>query len=67
VADFWQGFASTALCALHIDVLRGRSDHHKIEASFKAAGRALRDACQIDERLGGRVPSTKGSLGVMLC
>jgi imidazoleglycerol-phosphate dehydratase len=63
VADFWQGFTSSALCALHIDVLRGRSDHHKIEAMFKSVARALRDACEIDARLGGRIPSTKGTLG----
>jgi imidazoleglycerol-phosphate dehydratase len=63
IADFWQGFVSSALCALHIYILRGRSDHHKIEAMFKAVARALRDACEIDARLGGRIPSTKGTLG----
>ncbi|MDR3325295.1 MAG: imidazoleglycerol-phosphate dehydratase, partial [Spirochaetaceae bacterium] len=70
VHDFWQGFASAAGCALHLEILRGRSDHHKIEALFKAAARALREACEIDARLGGRVPSTKGVLdgpGMMLC
>lgn len=59
-ADFWQGFVSGALCTLHIDVLRGRSDHHKLEAVFKAAARAIRDAVRIDGRRGGAVPSTKG-------
>lgn len=58
--DFWQGFANAALCNLHIDVIRGRSDHHKIEASFKAVSRALRAATEIDARRGGTVPSTKG-------
>lgn len=70
VHDFWQGFVSTALCTLHLEILRGRSDHHKIEALFKSAARALRGACEIDERLGERVPSTKGTLdgtGIMLC
>jgi imidazoleglycerol-phosphate dehydratase len=60
VEDFWQGFANAALCALHLDILRGRSDHHKIEALFKAAARALREACEIDERAAGIIPSTKG-------
>jgi len=60
--DFWLGFTANALCALHLDVLRGRSDHHKAEALFKAAARSLRDACSVDPRLGGAVPSTKGVL-----
>jgi imidazoleglycerol-phosphate dehydratase len=60
VADFWQGFAMNAGCALHLDVLRGRSDHHKIEALFKAAARAFRDACEIDPRAAFRIPSAKG-------
>jgi imidazoleglycerol-phosphate dehydratase len=62
VADFWQGFTNAAACALHLDILRGRSDHHKIEALFKAAARALRQACEIDARTEGTVPSTKGTL-----
>ncbi|MCL2759335.1 MAG: imidazoleglycerol-phosphate dehydratase HisB [Treponema sp.] len=60
--DFWQGFVSAAGCNLHLEVLRGRSDHHKIEAMFKAAARALRVACEIDPRVKDTVPSTKGSL-----
>jgi imidazoleglycerol-phosphate dehydratase len=62
MADFWQGFAFAAGCALHIDVLRGRSDHHRIEAVFKAASRALRDASEIDPRAPSAIPSTKGGL-----
>jgi len=62
VDDFWQGFATGAKCNLHLDILRGRSDHHKIEAAFKAAARAIRQAVTIDPRLGGAVPSTKGTL-----
>lgn len=58
--DFWQGFVSTAKCALHLDTLRGRNDHHKMEALFKAAGRALRQAVEIDARRNGAIPSTKG-------
>ena len=62
VEDFWQGFVSAAGCNLHLEILRGRSDHHKIEALFKAAARALRIACEIDPRAGNAVPSTKGCL-----
>jgi imidazoleglycerol-phosphate dehydratase len=62
IEDFWQGFVNAALCNLHLEIVRGRSDHHKIEAIFKAAARALRSACEIDERNRGAVPSTKGSL-----
>lgn len=58
--DFWQGFVSTAKCNLHLDTLRGRSDHHKMEGLFKAASRALRQAVEIDPRRKGTIPSTKG-------
>ncbi len=58
--DFWQGFVSTAKCNLHLDTLRGRSDHHKMEGLFKAASRALRQAVEVDERRKGAIPSTKG-------
>ena len=60
--DFWQGFVSNAQCNLHIDVIRGRSDHHKIEACFKAVSRAIREAVEIDVRRNGAIPSTKGVL-----
>jgi imidazoleglycerol-phosphate dehydratase len=62
VKDFWQAFVSTAGVTLHLDIIRGRSDHHKIEALFKAAARALRDACETDSRAIGIIPSTKGIL-----
>ena len=62
VEDFWQGFAAAAGMALHLDILRGRSDHHKIEALFKAAARAIREACEADSRAAGDIPSTKGML-----
>jgi imidazoleglycerol-phosphate dehydratase len=60
VQDFWQAFVSTAGVTMHLDIIRGRSAHHKIEALFKAAGRALRQACEIDHRAPGVIPSTKG-------
>jgi imidazoleglycerol-phosphate dehydratase len=62
VEDFWQGFVSAAGIALHLDILRGRSDHHKIEALFKAASRAIREAVEIDPRAAADIPSTKGVL-----
>jgi len=62
IEDFWQGFVSAAGCNLHLEILRGRSDHHKIEAIFKSVARALRSACEIDERAKDSIPSTKGSL-----
>jgi imidazoleglycerol-phosphate dehydratase len=47
---------------LHIDTLRGKNAHHQVETIFKAFGRALRMAVEVDSRLGGAMPSTKGSL-----
>lgn len=58
--DFWQGFVTNALCTLHLDILRGRSPHHKMEALFKAASRAMRNAVEYDTRRGSSIPSTKG-------
>jgi len=60
--EFFQGLVNHALVTLHIDSLRGRNAHHIIETIFKAFGRALRMACEVDLRLGGAMPSTKGSL-----
>ncbi len=60
--DFWQGFAANAKCNIHLDTIRGRSDHHKIEGLFKAAARALRSAVEIDPRRNGEIPSTKGKI-----
>ncbi len=61
-SEFFQGFANHAKATLHMDVIRGENDHHKIETLFKAFGRALRMACAIDERAADAMPSTKGSL-----
>ncbi|MCL2276513.1 MAG: imidazoleglycerol-phosphate dehydratase HisB [Treponema sp.] len=62
IEDFWQAFTCAAGCNLHLEIIRGRSDHHKIEAMFKAASRALRAACEYDDRAKDAVPSTKGAL-----
>ncbi|MEQ1825540.1 MAG: imidazoleglycerol-phosphate dehydratase HisB [Pirellula sp.] len=61
VEDFWQGFASNAMCNLHIVLHYGRNTHHIAEAIFKATARAVRIACELDPRQTG-VPSSKGVL-----
>ena len=62
LTDFFEGFARGARANVHLKVLYGRSDHHKVEALFKAFGRALRMACSRDRRLSKVMPSTKGLL-----
>jgi imidazoleglycerol-phosphate dehydratase len=62
VHDFFEGFAIGARANVHVKVLYGRSNHHKIEAVFKAFARALRVACAKDKRLAKMLPSTKGLL-----
>lgn len=62
VADFFDGFSRGAKANVHAKVLYGRSNHHKIEAVFKAFARALRVACSKDRQLGRMLPSTKGLL-----
>jgi len=60
--EFFRGFVNHAAVTLHIDNLRGINAHHQAETIFKAFGRALRMAVETDERMGGQMPSTKGSL-----
>ena len=62
VHEFFQGFVNHALVSLHIDNLRGVNAHHQCETVFKAFGRALRMAAELDPRAAGTIPSTKGSL-----
>ena len=62
VDDFFEAFSRGALANVHIKVMYGRSNHHKIEASFKAFAKALRFACSKDKRLATVLPSTKGLL-----
>jgi imidazoleglycerol-phosphate dehydratase len=62
VHDFFEGFAMGARANVHLKVLYGRSNHHKVEACFKAFGRALRVACATDKRMARMLPSTKGLL-----
>ncbi len=60
--EFFQGFVNHALVSLHIDNLRGENAHHQCETVFKAFGRALRMAAELDARAAGTIPSTKGCL-----
>jgi len=60
--EFFQGFVNHAGVSLHIDNLRGDNAHHQIETIFKAFGRAVRMAVELDPRMAGVMPSTKGTL-----
>ena len=62
VREFFQGFVNHALVTLHIDNLAGDNAHHQAETVFKAFGRALRMALEVDPRMAGMMPSTKGTL-----
>lgn len=62
VTDFFEGFARGARANVHVKTMYGRSNHHKIEAIFKAFARAMRVACSRDAQLGEMLPSTKGLL-----
>ena len=62
VPDFFEGFARGAQANVHLKTLYGRSNHHKVEALFKAFARALRVACSRDKQLARMLPSTKGLL-----
>jgi imidazoleglycerol-phosphate dehydratase len=62
IPHFFESFAVTARANVHAQVLRGRDDHHRAEALFKALGRALDAATRLDPRRSGAIPSTKGKL-----
>ena len=61
VFEFFQGFVNHAMMTLHIDNIRGRNSHHIAETIFKAFGRALRVAVEIDPQMKDVLPSTKGA------
>ena len=61
VREFFQGMVNHAAMTVHVDALRGDNAHHQAETVFKAFGRALRMAVEIDPRATG-IPSTKGTL-----
>jgi len=60
--DFFHGFTVHSLSNVHLKIMYGRSNHHKVEALFKCFARAMRYACSMDERLKDQLPSTKGLL-----
>ena len=62
ILEFFRGFINHAGVTLHIDNLRGINAHHQAETIFKAFGRALRMAVEVDPRMGNILPSTKGAL-----
>lgn len=62
IREFFQGFVNHALVTLHIDNMAGENAHHQAETVFKAFGRALRVAVELDPRMAGVMPSTKGTL-----
>lgn len=62
VYEFLQGFVNHAQVTMHVDNLRGSNAHHIAETIFKALGRTLRFACELDPRMDDQLPSTKGAL-----
>ena len=60
--EFFVAFTRESGITLHVRMLSGRNTHHIIEGAFKAVARCLSAACEIDERLCGEIPSTKGTL-----
>ena len=62
VYEFLQGFVNHAQVTMHVDNLRGSNAHHIAETIFKALGRTLRYACELDPRMENQLPSTKGAL-----
>ena len=61
-SEFFHGLVNHAMMTIHIDNLSGYNAHHQAESVFKAFGRALRIAVEFDERMAGKMPSTKGTL-----
>ena len=62
VREFFQALATHGGITLHVDLIHGLNSHHIAEACFKAVARALREAVEVDPRMGGALPSTKGAL-----
>jgi len=60
--EFFNGFVNHSMVTLHIDNLKGKNTHHQIETVFKAFGRALRMSIEMDDRMAGITPSSKGLL-----
>lgn len=62
IYEFLQGFVNHAQVTMHVDSIRGSNAHHIAETIFKALGRAMRVACELDSRMSDKLPSTKGAL-----
>lgn len=62
VGHLLSAFAQEARMNLHVRLLAGSNDHHRLEAAFKALARALREAVRVDERIVGEIPSTKETI-----
>ena len=62
VEEFFYGFTMNSKINLQLKIFNGKNDHHKVEAMFKAFARAMREACEMDPRTIGEIPSTKGVL-----
>jgi imidazoleglycerol-phosphate dehydratase len=62
VREFFQALSTHGGITLHVHLVHGLNSHHIAEAAFKSVARALRMAVEIDPRLGGALPSTKGAL-----
>jgi imidazoleglycerol-phosphate dehydratase len=62
IEHFFNSFAQTSKSNLHLTVLYGSNNHHKIEAAVKALALALRQAVTLEPRIGDQVPSAKGVL-----
>ena len=60
--EFFQAFANDSRCNLHLELLYGDEPHHIVEGLFKSFARATDFACQLDPRIVGQIPSTKGKL-----
>ena len=61
--EWFRAFAQAAGITIHVRNAYGENSHHIIESCFKALGRSLREAVEIDKRNGSVIPSTKGSIG----
>lgn len=60
--EWFHAFAMHAGLCLHVENLYGENSHHIIESAYKATARAVRMAAELDPRMAGRAPSTKGAL-----
>jgi len=60
--NFFSGFVNGGRLNLHLVLAYGKDPHHKVEACFKAFGKAMRMACSLDKTIKGIIPSSKGVL-----